>query len=124
MAKKVFLNAGIPTPRGFSVTRESVCGVPEEIGFPVVVKPCCGGSSVGVSMPKNEEEYRKALEFGFSYEDELLVEECIKGREFSIGVIDGKALPVIEIIPKEGFYDYQTKYQSGMAADVCPAELS
>lgn len=124
MAKKVFLNAGIPTPRGFLVTRDSVCSVPEEIGFPVVVKPCCGGSSVGVSMPENEEEYRKSLELGFSYEDELLVEECIKGREFSVGVIDGKVLPVIEIIPKEGFYDYQTKYQSGMAADVCPAELS
>lgn len=124
MAKKVFLNANIPTPKGFSVTRDSVREIPVEIGYPCVVKPCCGGSSVGVSMAQNEEEYQKALETGFRYEEELLVEECIKGREFSVGVIDGKSLPIIEIIPKEGFYDYETKYQSGMATDVCPAELS
>lgn len=124
MAKKVFLNAGIPTPKGFSVTRETMQALPAEIGYPCVVKPCCGGSSVGVSIARNEEEYRKALDAGFRYEEELLVEECIRGREFSVGVIDGRSLPVIEIIPKEGFYDYKTKYQSGMAMEVCPAELS
>lgn len=124
MAKKVFLNAGIPAPKGFSVTKENVTALPDEIGYPCVVKPCCGGSSVGVSIACDAEEYEKALELGFRYEDELLVEECIRGREFSVGVIDGKSLPIIEIIPKEGFYDYKTKYQSGMATDVCPAELS
>ena len=125
MAKKVFLNAGIPAPKGFSVTKDTARqALPAEIGYPCVVKPCCGGSSVGVSIANNDEEYRKALEAGFRYEEELLVEECIKGREFSVGVIDGKSLPVIEIIPKEGFYDYKTKYQSGMATEVCPAELS
>lgn len=121
MAKKVFLAAGVPAPDGFIVT-EGKSG--QEASFPCVVKPCCGGSSVGVSIAWNEEEYRQALKTGFAYEKELLVEEYIKGREFSVGVIDGKSLPVIEIIPKEGFYDYKTKYQSGMAADVCPAELS
>ena len=124
MAKKVFLAAGIPTPKGYTVTRDTIRPVPEEIGYPCVVKPCCGGSSVGVSIPENEEEYNKALEEAFSYEDEILVEEFIKGREFSVGVIAGKVLPIIEIIPKEGFYDYKTKYQAGMAQDVCPAELS
>ena len=121
MAKKVFLAAGVPAPDGFIVA-EGKSG--QEASFPCVVKPCCGGSSVGVSIAWNEEEYRQALKTGFAYEKELLVEEYIKGREFSVGVIDGKSLPVIEIIPKEGFYDYKTKYQSGMAADVCPAELS
>ena len=121
MAKKAFLAAGVPVPKDFSVTEGEIV---EEISYPCVVKPCCGGSSVGVSIVWNEEEYQKALKLGFRYEKELLVEEYIKGREFSVGVIDGKSLPVIEIIPKEGFYDYETKYQSGMAADVCPAELS
>lgn len=124
IAKKIFASADIPAPKGFCVTKERIMPVTKEIGYPCIVKPCCGGSSVGVSIARNDEEYEKALETGFFYEDELLVEECIKGREFSVGVIDGKSLPVIEIIPKEGFYDYETKYQEGMAMDVCPAELS
>lgn len=124
MAKKVFLTAGIPTPEGYTVTKSEGIADGAKIAYPCIVKPCCGGSSVGVSMATNDEEYKKALELGFRYEEELLVEECIKGREFSVGVIDGKSLPIIEIIPKTGFYDYETKYQPGMATDVCPAELS
>ncbi len=123
MAKKVFQKAGIPTPEGYSVFFGKA-GKTSEVGYPCVVKPCCGGSSVGVSFASNDEEFKKALENGFRYENELLVEHCIKGREFSVGVIAGKSLPIIEIIPKEGFYDYKTKYQSGLASDVCPAELS
>ena len=122
MAKKAFLTAGVPVPKGFYLKEGDE--TTEEVSYPCVVKPCCGGSSVGVSIAWNEKEYQQALKVGFRYEKELLVEEYIKGREFSVGVIDGKSLPVIEIIPKEGFYDYETKYQSGMAADVCPAELS
>lgn len=124
MAKKIFMTGKIPTPKGFSVTKGQETAVPEEIGYPCIVKPCCGGSSVGVSIAHDEEEYQKALETGFAYEEELVVEEFIKGREFSVGVINGKSLPIIEIIPKTGWYDYKTKYQSGMANDVCPAELS
>ena len=108
MAKKVFLSAGIPTPKGFSVMKGENQALPADIGYPCVVKPCCGGSSVGVSIATDDEEFKRALEAGFRYEEELLVEECIRGREFSVGVIDGKSLPVIEIIPKEGFYDYKT----------------
>lgn len=123
MAKKVFLEAGIPTPQGYSVTL-GMDTTASQVGYPCVVKPCCGGSSVGVSIANNDEEYIQALEVGFRYEEELLVEECIQGREFSVGVIDGKSLPIIEIIPKNGFYNYENKYQPGMAMDVCPAELS
>ena len=124
MAKKVFLQSGIPTPNGFSMKKSHVTKLPDEIGYPCIVKPCCGGSSVGMSIAKNEEEYNKALELAFKYEDEVVVEEYIKGREFSVGVIGGKSLPIIEIIPKSGVYDYETKYQPGMAEDVCPATLS
>lgn len=124
VAKKMFTGAGIPTPKGFVVTPETVRPVPEEIGFPCVVKPCCGGSSVGVSIAKDEEEYQEALETAFYYEPEVLVEEYISGRELSAGILAGRSLPIIEIVPKEGFYDYETKYQEGMADDICPAELA
>lgn len=123
IAKKIFLQGNIPTPKGYTVTADNTQPLSEEIGFPCVVKPCCGGSSVGVSIANNETEYQQALKDAFAYEAEVMVEEYIKGREFSVGVIDGEAYPVIEIIPNEGFYDYATKYQPGMAKDVCPAEL-
>lgn len=123
IAKKVFQTAGIPTPKGFTVTPDTVQPVPPEIGYPCVVKPCCGGSSVGVSIPADETEYQKALKDAFRYEEEVVVEEYIRGREFSVGVVGEEVYPVIEIIPNEGFYDYATKYQPGMARDVCPAEL-
>ena len=82
MAKKIFMTGQIPTPKGFSVTKGQETTVPAGIGYPCIVKPCCGGSSVGVSIAHNEEEYQKALEVGFAYEEELVVEEFIKGREF------------------------------------------
>lgn len=123
VAKKIFLQGDIPTPKGYTVTADKLQTLSAEIAFPCVVKPCCGGSSVGVSIAHDEAEYQQALEDAFCYEEEVVVEEYIKGREFSVGVIDGEAYPVIEIIPKEGFYDYATKYQPGMAQDVCPAEL-
>lgn len=124
LSKKIFLEAGIPTPKGFSVRKGQRGDLPEDMAYPIVVKPCCGGSSVGVSMVQSAEEYEAALQTAFRYEDEVVVEECIKGREFSAGVLGGESLPIIEIIPKAGFYDYETKYQPGMAMDVCPAELS
>lgn len=123
LAKRVFLTHEIPTPKGRIVTKDETDLLSAEIDFPCVVKPCCGGSSVGVSIAANEEEYQQALKGAFRYEDEVVVEEFIKGREFSVGVVGGEAYPIIEIIPKEGFYDYATKYQPGMAQDVCPAEL-
>lgn len=91
--------------------------------FPCVVKPCSGGSSVGVSIVEKKADFLKAMKEAFLWEDEVLVEHYVKGREFSIGLIEGKALPIIEIIPESGFYDYVNKYQAGKTKDVCPAEL-
>lgn len=82
-----------------------------------------GGSSVGVSIVANDAEFKEALTEAFSYEDNILVEEYIEGREFSVGVLDGKALPVIEIEPLEGFYDYKNKYKAGATKETCPAVL-
>ncbi len=77
-----------------------------------------------MSIAKDEKEYQEALETAFHYEPEVLVEEYILGRELSAGILAGRSLPIIEIVPKEGFYDYETKYQEGMADDICPAELA
>ena len=94
------------------------------LSFPVVVKPCSGGSSIGVYIVNTEEEYRQALKNSFRYENEVVVETYIKGREFACGVIDGKALPPIEIIPKNGWFDYANKYQANATEEVCPADIS
>ena len=123
LAKILFMQAGVPGAKGWAILKNDEKKVPSDITYPCVVKPCCGGSSVGVSIMENEAAYKEALDKAFSYEEKVLVEEYIKGREFSVGVIGGKALPVIEIIPQDGFYDYETKYQAGKAQDVCPAQL-
>ncbi len=121
ITKVILLNSRIPMPAGFTATREDT-DMNHDI-YPCVVKPCCGGSSVGVSIANNREEYEKALEEAFLCEDNVVVEEYVKGREFSIGVVEGKALPIIEIAPLYGFYDYKNKYSAGMTKETCPAEL-
>lgn len=95
----------------------------EGIQFPCIAKPCCGGSSIGVAKANSREELAKALEFAFRYEDEVLVEEFVSGREFSVGILGDRVLPPIEIIPRDGFYDYAHKYQPGWTEEVCPADI-
>lgn len=121
LSKELFMQAGIPTPPGITLHRGP--GPHDNVGFPCVVKPCSGGSSVGISIVKDPEQYEAALELAFGYEECVLVEKYIKGRELTVGVIDGGALPVIEIIPKSGFYDYKNKYQAGMTDELCPAPI-
>lgn len=96
----------------------------QKVPYPCVVKACCGGSSVGVYIAWNDEEYEAAKAEAFCYDEEVVVEQYIKGREFSVGVMNGKALPVIEIAPKQGFYDYKNKYQAGSTVETCPALLA
>jgi D-alanine-D-alanine ligase len=126
LTKIMLKAAGVPTPGGFTMTRDSYDTelTSHGLSFPVVVKVCCGGSSVGVYIVNNQAEYRKALKEAFELEPEVVVEEYIKGREFSVGVIDGKSLPIIEIAPKEGFYDYKNKYTAGSTIETCPADLT
>ena len=91
--------------------------------FPCIVKPCSGGSSVGVSKVENADQYKKAVKEALKYEDEIVVEQFVTGREFSVGLIGGKALPPIEIAPKSGMYDYAAKYQAGATVETCPADI-
>ena len=126
ITKKLFAANQVPTPAGVEIHRECSSRELKDYGmeFPVVVKTCCGGSSVGVYIVHDQKEYEEALQGAFSYEEQVVVEEYIQGREFSVGVVDGKAYPVIEIAPVEGFYDYKNKYSAGAAVETCPAELT
>lgn len=124
-SKQFFLANSIPTPKGISMTRatrqDDITKL--DLTLPCVVKPCCGGSSIGVTIVRDAAEFKAALDDAFKWENELVIEEFVQGREFSVGVIEGKALPIIEIAPKEGFYDYKNKYKAGSTVETCPAEL-
>ncbi len=124
-SKILFRYHKVPTPHGIIVRAGKPVKSPSEngVGLPCVVKPCCGGSSVGVTIARTEEEYDKALAEGFRYEKNLVVEQFVEGREFSVGVVDGEAYPVIEIAPVQGFYDYHNKYSAGSTVETCPADL-
>lgn len=122
IAKDIFTCYGIPTPRGIRLKKDDE--IKNSVPFPCMVKSCCGGSSVGVSIAYDEQDYETALAEAFRYDNEVIVEQYIKGREFSVGVMEGKALPVIEIAPLTGFYDYKNKYQAGSTVETCPAALS
>ena len=126
LTKKVFLMDGVPTPKGITMKKANCTKNVRDLGmeYPVVVKTCCGGSSVGVYIAHDQKEYEDAIDGAYGYEDEVVVEEYIKGREFSVAVVDGKAYPIIEIAPIQGFYDYKNKYQAGSTVETCPAELS
>lgn len=125
VTKQIFKMSGVPTPMGTALkkSKKDTPLADLDLKLPVVVKPCSGGSSIGVYIVDTEEGYRDALEKSFTYEDEVVIEPYIKGREFACGIIDGKALPVIEIIPKTGFFDYANKYQAGATEEVCPADI-
>ncbi|SEL06527.1 D-alanine-D-alanine ligase [Pseudobutyrivibrio ruminis] len=123
MTKEFFNRAGVPTPVGTSLKKAYRKGFKFD-KFPCIVKPNCGGSSIGVTIVEKSEDLDAALDAAFEWEDEVVIEQFIKGREFSDGVMEGKALPVIEIAPKQGFYDYKNKYAAGSAVETCPADIS
>ena len=123
--KRLFIADGVPTPQGLYLEEGEAPEDLTETGlmYPCVVKPCRGGSSIGTSIVHDTEEWKKALEAAFSVDTGVIVEKFIEGREFAVGVIEYEALPVIEIAPVEGFYDYQNKYKAGSAVETCPADL-
>ena len=121
LTKDIFRQYGIPCPEGIRLKKGEAD--PKSVPFPCIVKASCGGSSVGVSIAGNEEEYEAAKKEAYKYDEEAIIEQYIEGREFSVGVLDGKALPIIEIAPLQGFYDYKNKYQAGSTIETCPAVL-
>lgn len=120
LTKKILEHDNIKTPKWHLLKNVRK----ENIKFPVVVKPANNGSSIGVSIANNLEEFEVAIIECEKYKDEIIIEEYIKGREFSVGILDKTALPPIEIIPKSGFYDYKNKYQEGKTIEICPPKIS
>lgn len=94
------------------------------IKYPCVVKPCSCGSSIGVTIVENKNQLNRAIDYAKKYEEYVIIEDKIEGREFSVGILNGKTLPVIEIKPLRGFYDYKNKYQKGLTEEICPADIS
>lgn len=121
VSKELFAYNNIPTPKGIHVRRGETYTWDQ---YPCVVKVNNGGSSVGVSIVNSSTDMEVAMKDALSYGDEVVIEQYIKGREFSVGVINDSVLPVIEIAPLTGFYDYKNKYQAGNAIETCPADLN
>jgi len=91
--------------------------------YPLVVKPASEGSSIGISIVQREEELKTALETAWQYDQELLIDKYIQGRELTVGIVGNKTLPVLEICPKRKFFDYEAKYHKGMTEYIVPAQI-
>ena len=123
-SKQAFVGKGIPTAPFYCFRRgEQVLPDALSFGFPLVVKPVQEGSSVGISIVRAESELEAALELAFRYDDEVLVEQYIKGQEVQVGILGDRPIGAIEIVPKNEFYDFEAKYTSGMAEHIFPARL-
>ncbi|SMC50994.1 D-alanine--D-alanine ligase [Desulfocicer vacuolatum DSM 3385] len=130
-AKEMYIQAQIPVPEHLvirkSMTRDAAYYV-EKIGLPLVVKPVCAGSSVGMSIVREEKELTPAVQKALSFDDVVMVEAYVDGVELTCGVLGNdtlEALPVIEILPGEGFdfFDYTAKYTPGATEEICPARI-
>lgn len=119
-SKRAFVAAGVPTPE-FAVCGPQTDRPPFDV--PLVVKPPRQGSSVGVTRVTEAAQWGAALLEALRFDDPVLVEKMIFGRELTVGILGEDALPVIEIVPREGFYDYANKYTAGRTEYLCPASL-
>jgi D-alanine-D-alanine ligase len=132
LSKRLFRDAGVPTADWVMVRRrggESTAPRPpaseiRSLGMPLIVKPSKQGSTVGLSIVKQLEQLDAAIDAAFEFDDEVMIERFIPGREFTVGILGDQALPVGEIIPKHEIYDYECKYTAGMAEEVFPARIS
>jgi len=132
LSKQLYIQAGLPVAPHIIVDRkkpESISGVSERLKLPVVVKPEHEGSSIGLSIVRNESDLAKAVEAAWQFDRRCLLEQFIAGMEVTCGVLGNdtlEALPLVEIIPGEGyeFFNYQAKYTPGASKEICPARLS
>ena len=132
LSKLVAQAEGIPTPAYIMMREDLICdyntdedltGFVSALGMPVVVKPNDGGSSVGISIVKQIGDLKSAVRAAFNESRQVLVERFISGRELTVTVLDGQALPVVEIKPLQGWYDYRNKYTKGNTEYIAPAVL-
>ena len=122
--KQVWMSMGLPTPRYIKLDRgagtDEVSSAAEQIGLPVIIKPACEGSSVGVTRVFKQEDLQSAIELASRYPGEMLMEQLIVGSEFSVPVLDDIALPSIRIVPKGEYYDFHAKYVADDTQYICP----
>jgi D-alanine-D-alanine ligase len=134
MAKHEIRAAGLPTPdwAAFNATAfrelgaaETLEEIEERLGFPLVIKPASQGSSLGVEFASSREQVPEALVAAFSYDDRVLLERYVKGRELAVSVLGREVLPIVEAIPREeDFFNFEARYEIGRTEYVCPAELA
>jgi len=127
-SKIIFQENNVNSAESFTITDqfmpdEVINKISEDFGFPCVVKPNDQGSTVGLTIVKKEDEVQSAIKSALQFSDIALVEKYIAGREMTVAILEDEALPVLEIIPKSGFYDYKSKYTSGMSEYIVPADI-
>ncbi len=122
IAKRLFRDAGIPTAR-FLMAPATVQDVESQLGWPVVVKPSKQGSTVGLTVVRSAGKLAAAIEEARRHDDEVMIEAFVPGRELTVGILDGVALPVGEVIPRHEIFDYECKYTPGMSEEIFPADL-
>ena len=119
--KEVWIARGLPTPRFVAFRKgDDIAQAIASLGFPVVVKPSHEGSSVGITRVHSAADLPSAIELAARYDGELVIEQLIEGGEYTVGILDGQALPSINIVPKGEFYDYHAKYVSDDTQYLCP----
>jgi D-alanine-D-alanine ligase len=122
LTKQRCIEAGVPTAKFLAVKSEQAA-LPKNLQLPLVVKPVRQGSSVGLQFVERAADWQGALVEALKFDSEVLVEEKIIGRETTVGILDGKPLPVVEVRPKAGSYDYRNKYTAGATEYFCPADF-
>jgi D-alanine-D-alanine ligase len=126
MTKKILSDSGVKTPKYtyFDVEEDVKVTIPESLDFPLVVKPDREGSTIGISIVQDPESFGGAVQEASRFDKRVMIEEYVKGKEITVGLLNGMVLPAIEIIPKSGFYDYRAKYTAGATEYVCPAPVN
>ena len=122
LAKRLFRSVDVPTA-DWIMAPVTALEVETTVGWPVIVKPSKQGSTVGLTLVRERDDLDGAINQALAFDDEVMVEKFVPGREFTVGILDGVALPVGEIFPPGDIFDYQSKYQVGAAREVFPADL-
>ncbi len=123
LAHEVFDRCGIRAPRYQVVVRSQTSKFSNSCGWPLVIKPATHGSSIGLSIIEHERSLAAALALAFSFDEKIIIEEYVKGRELTVGILDDKPLPIIEIIPKDTYFDFTAKYNSVTTEYIVPAQI-
>ena len=127
-SKTIFQKNNVNTAAWFTVAKrykinDIIKTIKTKFGYPCVIKPNDQGSTVGMTIAKNDDELKNAIELALGFSDLALIEEYIPGREMTVAILNDNPLPVLEIIPKDGFYNYESKYTEGMSEYIVPAEI-